>query len=84
MSLMTYAEVRPWAKAIRSAVLQKKMPPWFADPAHGVYGNDPSLSTSELETLIAWIDAELRRAIRRTRPGRSSLLTGGGLASPTS
>ena len=58
MSLMTYAEVRPWAKAIRSAVLQKKMPPWFADPAHGVYGNDPSLSTSELETLIAWIDAD--------------------------
>jgi hypothetical protein len=58
MSLMTYAEVRPWAKAILSAVLQKKMPPWFADPAHGVYGNDPSLSTSELETLIAWIDAD--------------------------
>jgi hypothetical protein len=57
MSLMTYTEVRPWAKAIRSAVSQKKMPPWFADRAHGVYGNDPSLSERELETLIEWIDA---------------------------
>ena len=57
MSLMTYAEVRPWAKAIRGAVLQKKMPPWFADPAHGSYLNDPSLSKAELETLTAWIDA---------------------------
>ena len=57
MSLMTYEEVRPWAKAIRSAVVQKKMPPWFADPAHGAYRNDPSLSEPELETLIAWIDA---------------------------
>jgi hypothetical protein len=57
MSLMTYEEVRPWAKAIRSAVAQKKMPPWFADPAHGVYRNDPSLSEPELETLIEWIDA---------------------------
>src|SRR5262245_2624810 len=57
MSLMTYAEVRPWAKAIRSAVVQKKMPPWFADPAHGVYRNDPSLSKPELDTLIEWVDA---------------------------
>jgi len=57
MSLITYAEVRPWAKAIRAAVSQKKMPPWFADPAHGVYGNDPSLSESELETVIGWVDA---------------------------
>src|SRR5262245_28851506 len=57
MSLMTYEDVRPWAKAIRSAVTQKKMPPWFADPALGVFRNDPSLSEPELEILIAWIDA---------------------------
>ncbi|PYV35024.1 MAG: thiol-disulfide isomerase, partial [Acidobacteria bacterium] len=35
MSLLTYEESRPWAKAIRAAVVQRKMPPWFADPAHG-------------------------------------------------
>src|SRR6476659_3519299 len=34
-SLLTYEQARPWAKAIRAAVLQRKMPPWFADPHYG-------------------------------------------------
>src|SRR5690349_1708330 len=40
MSFLTYRETRPWAKSIRGAVLQKKMPPWFADPAYGKFSND--------------------------------------------
>jgi hypothetical protein len=32
MSLMTYKDARPWARAIREAVVQRKMPPWHADP----------------------------------------------------
>src|SRR6266516_4156967 len=39
MPLQTYEQSRPWAKAIRSAVLRKKMPPWFADPSHGKFLN---------------------------------------------
>src|SRR5262245_12986226 len=35
MSLMTYKEVRPWAKSIREKVARREMPPWHADPAHG-------------------------------------------------
>jgi mono/diheme cytochrome c family protein len=35
MSFLTYESTRPWAKAIKSAVVTKKMPPWFADPQHG-------------------------------------------------
>jgi hypothetical protein len=57
MSLMTYQQARPWAKAIRTAVLQKKMPPWFADPHYGKFSNDSSLTQSELDTLIAWADS---------------------------
>ncbi len=37
MSLLTYAEARPWAKAIKEAVLLRKMPPWFADPHVGKF-----------------------------------------------
>ena len=40
-SLLTYEQARPWAKAIRSAVLQKKMPPWYADPQFGKLTQDP-------------------------------------------
>src|SRR3954452_20663523 len=54
MSLLTYQEARPWAKAIKEAVLIRKMPPWFADPAHGQFANDRRLSQDEIATLAAW------------------------------
>jgi hypothetical protein len=57
MPLMTFKEVRPWAKAIRSALLTGKMPPWQADPHYGKFTNDPTLAKAEKETVLAWIDA---------------------------
>src|SRR6202166_4214297 len=56
MPLLTYQGTRPWAKAIKSAVLTKKMPPWFADPKYGHFANDRSLTQSEVNTLVAWAD----------------------------
>ena len=57
MSLMTYQEVRPWAKAIRERVVERSMPPWFADPHYGKFANDPSLSQNEIDTVVAWVNA---------------------------
>src|SRR6266850_7608056 len=57
MSFLTYKDVRPWAKAIREAVLIKKMPPWFADPHYGKFRNDQSLNQAQIDTLTAWVDA---------------------------
>ena len=56
MPFLTYPQTRPWAKAIRSAVLSKKMPPWFADPHYGRFANDPSLALEEIRTIAAWAD----------------------------
>ena len=56
MPLLTYEQTRPWAKAIRTAVLTGKMPPWKADPHYGRFRNDPSLTQEEKDTLVAWID----------------------------
>ena len=56
MSLLTYADARPWAKAIKTAVLTHQMPPWFADPHVGKFANDRSLSQAEIETLVRWAD----------------------------
>jgi mono/diheme cytochrome c family protein len=56
MPLLTYKEARPWTKAIKEAVLLKKMPPWFADPKYGHFNNDRSLKPAEIETLVAWTD----------------------------
>ena len=56
MSFLTYDSTRPWAKGIKTAVLTKKMPPWFADPHYGKFSNDRSLSQAEIDTLVAWAD----------------------------
>ncbi len=57
MSFMSYKEVRPWAKAIKAAVVTKKMPPWFADPHYGKFSNERYLPEQDLKTLVAWVDA---------------------------
>jgi hypothetical protein len=56
MSFLTYETARPWAKGIRTAVVTKKMPPWFADPHYGKFANDRSLSQAEIDTLVSWAD----------------------------
>ena len=55
MSLTTYQEARPWAAAIRQAVVQRAMPPWHADPHTGEYRNDPRLSEKDVATIEAWV-----------------------------
>jgi hypothetical protein len=55
MSLLTYKDARPWAAAIREAVVLRKMPPWLADPKVGRWSNDPRLSDAEIEILRAWV-----------------------------
>jgi hypothetical protein len=57
MPFLTYADTRPWAKAIREQVIARKMPPWFADPAYGHFANDRSLSQLQIDTLSAWVNA---------------------------
>ncbi len=56
MSLLSFAEVRPWAKAIREQVATGQMPPWHATQAHGTFSNDRRLSNQEKDTLIRWVD----------------------------
>ena len=56
MTLLTYRQTRPWAAAIREAVLTRQMPPWKADPHYGKWANDWSLSDEEIATIKAWVD----------------------------
>jgi Copper type II ascorbate-dependent monooxygenase, C-terminal domain len=56
MSFLTYQSTRPWAKAMKTAVVTRKMPPWSADPQYGHFSNDPSLSQAEIDTIAKWAD----------------------------
>ena len=42
---------------IREVVRTQRMPPWHADPHHGRFKNDRSLSVEEKQTLVHWIEA---------------------------
>jgi hypothetical protein len=59
MSLDTYERLRPWGAAIERAIASGAMPPWHADPAHGRFANDRSLSSAERELLLRWLRAGL-------------------------
>jgi len=59
MSLVTYQDVRPWARSIKQRVTERQMPPWGIDPHVGIqsFKNDPSLREDEIETITKWVDA---------------------------
>src|SRR5438132_9104716 len=56
MSLLTYENARPWAKAIREQVAAGAMPPWHATQPQGTFSNDRRLTEKERDTLIRWAD----------------------------
>jgi len=85
MSLITYSEVRPWAKAIRGKVQSREMPPWGADPKFGRFRNDVSLTQKEIDTIAAWAeggapkgaDADLPAPPRNTSGWAAASIGGG-------
>ncbi len=72
MSLITYEEVRPYARAIKYRTGLRNspgvagiyaMPPWYIDRNIGIqkFKDDPSLSDEEIATLATWADSGARR-----------------------
>lgn len=83
MSLLTYAEARPWASAIKESVLLKRMPPWFADPhTSKTFSNDRSLSQQEIETIVAWVDAGAPEGDPEARPEPVEFVDGWNIGEP--
>src|SRR5579863_7578544 len=70
MSLVTYDETRPWAKAIRERVITRQMPPWHIDPTVGVqkFKNDMSLSQMQIDTIVRWVDSGSPLGDRKDMP----------------
>jgi hypothetical protein len=59
MSLMSYADARPWARSIKAKVSDRQMPPWGIDRNVGIqeYKNDNSLTDTEIAKIVKWVDA---------------------------
>ena len=64
MSLLTYEDVRPWARAIKARVTARIMPPWHIERNVGIqqFKDDPSLTDAG--------DRDHRGVVRRRRAAR--------------
>jgi peroxiredoxin len=54
-SLLTFADAQAQAAMLAEVVIDQRMPPWYANPKHGTFQNDPSLSKVERDTLVRWV-----------------------------
>ncbi len=82
MPLLTYEQARPWAKGIKSAVVQGKMPPWPADPHFGKFSNDRSLTKAEIDTLAAWVDSGAKEGNKADAPKPRTWVDGWNISKP--
>jgi hypothetical protein len=82
MSLLTYEQARPWARAIRDNVTNGVMPPWHADPAHGKWLNDRSLSAQEKDVIVRWVAAGAPEGNKRDLPKPPEYVQGWTIGKP--
>ena len=82
MSFLSYQSTRPWAKAMKAAVLSKKMPPWFADSHYGKFSNDRTLAQPEIDTLVAWADSGAKEGDPKDAPKPLSFVEGWRIGQP--
>lgn len=67
-SVLSYKDVRPWAKSIREKVASREMPPWRADPYFGEFSNNMRLSQADVETIVAWVDGGAKEGNSKDLP----------------
>ena len=82
MSFLTYKDARPWAAAIRQAVLSHKMPPWNADPAYGKFSNERKLSQAEVTILSTWAQTGALEGDANAAPPPRAFATGWTIGKP--
>lgn len=81
-SVMSYKDVRPWAKSIREQVISREMPPWHADPNHGSWLNERRMSQKEIDTIVAWVDGGEKEGEPKDLPPAPEFVEGWGIGQP--
>ena len=82
MSLMTYKEVRPWAKAIREKVATREMPPWHLDSQYGKWENDRRMTQKEVDAVVTWIDGGVVEGNAKDLPAPPRFASGWQIGEP--
>ncbi len=77
MSLITFQQVRPWARSIKQRVITRQMPPWHIDQGVGVqkFKNDMSLSDQQINTIVRWVDGGALQGDPKDLPAAKPLVS---------
>lgn len=81
-SVLSYKEVRPWAKSIKEKVVSRQMPPWHADPHVGKWANDPRLSQAQVDTIAGWVDGGAKEGDPKDLPAPPQFVEGWSIGKP--
>ena len=81
-SVLSYKDVRPWAKSIKEKVVSRQMPPWHADPHVGRWSNDPRLTQAQVDTISAWVDGGATEGNAKDLPPAPQFVEGWGIGKP--
>jgi hypothetical protein len=76
MALLTYKDTRPWARAMKTAVTSRQMPPWFTHDDDGPFANDKRLSAADIATIAAWADSGAAEGDEKDRPAAVTFVDG--------
>ena len=82
MSLLTYDDVRPRAKAIRDKISEGAMPPWQADMPHGTFVNERGLTEPEKATIFRWVANGAPKGDPKDMPAAPSYPSGWSIGKP--
>ena len=82
MSLATYDEARPWAKAIKEELLEKRMPPWHAVKGYGEFRNAPSLTQRDIDLIVNWVEGGAPKGDEKDLPATPLSSNGWQLGKP--
>jgi hypothetical protein len=77
MSLISFEDVRPWARSIKDRVSTRQMPPWHIDQGVGVqkFKNDMSLTDQQIDTIVSWVDQGAPQGNPKDLPAPKPLVT---------
>ena len=81
-SVLSYKEVRPWARSIKEKVVKREMPPWHADPHVGQWANDRRLTREQIDTISAWVDQGSKEGDAREVPPAPTFSDGWNIGKP--
>jgi hypothetical protein len=73
-SLMTYADARPWAVAIKDEVLSRRMPPWGGVKGFGDFRNDQGLTQEQLELITEWVEGGVPEGKEKDLPPKPRIV----------